>query len=129
MKPLNGSTKSKYPRDVAVRSLVEELFLERWNTSAAYSEYYHRCAPKICTYTYMTQADFAYMITLLISLSGGLETILFFFTPLVVAFIMKRSCFRTTRSEAAANAVPENSPRKHQNFPYGEARPQSFRPF
>lgn len=108
--------KSKYPLDVVVRSLVEELFLERWNTSTAYSEYYRRCAPKICTYSYMTQADFAYMITLLISLSGGLETILYFFTPFVVAFILQRSCFRKHRSETANAAAPENAPRQNHDF-------------
>lgn len=74
--------------NITVRSLLEELFLEIWNITTNYHEYYHRCAPKICTYSYMTKADFAYMITQLISLCGGLTMILRYIVSLIVEKVM-----------------------------------------
>jgi hypothetical protein len=75
---------------VNVSRLIEELFLEQWNVSIAYDRYYTQCAPKMCTYSYRTQADFIYMITFLISLCSGLQTILRFIIPFIVKYLIKK---------------------------------------
>ncbi len=87
---LNGSISSKYSQNVTVSRLVEELFLENWTISIDYDRYYASCAPKICIYSYTKRSDFGYMITMLISLYGGLQGILVFFIPRIVKYFMKR---------------------------------------
>jgi hypothetical protein len=75
---------------VNISHLVDDLFLEQWNVSINYERYYNQCAPKICTYSYKKRANFIYMITLLISLCGGLQTILRFCIPPVVQYLIKK---------------------------------------
>jgi len=94
---LNSSISSKYSRNVTVSRLFEELFLENWTISIDYDRYYASCAPKICIYSYTKRSDFGYMITMLISLYGGLQSILVFFIPRIVKYFMKRR-FNNTRN-------------------------------
>lgn len=70
--PLNTSITSKYPLNVNVSHLIENLFLEQWNISIDYKQYYIQCSPEICIYSYTKRVNFIYIITLLISLGGGL---------------------------------------------------------
>ncbi|CAF3814784.1 unnamed protein product [Rotaria magnacalcarata] len=72
IQPLNTSVPSKYPRNVTVNHLIQEIFLEQWRVSIDYIKYFAACAPKICTYSYTKQINFAYTITMLISLPGKL---------------------------------------------------------
>ncbi|CAF2956088.1 unnamed protein product [Rotaria sp. Silwood2] len=85
IKVLNASIASKYSRNVSVSQLVEELFLEQRRISIDYNHYYAACAPKMCTYSYRKQANFAYTITMFISVYSGLRTILRFIVPLIVS--------------------------------------------
>lgn len=87
---MNTSISSKYPLDVNVSHLVDDLFLEQWNISINYERYFTQCAPKICTYSYTKRADFVYMITLLISLCGGLQIILRVVIPSIVKYFMEK---------------------------------------
>jgi len=88
--PLNSSISSRYSSKDNVSTLVDEHFIEQWNISINYSEYFHQCSAKICTYTFTKRADFLYIITLLISLCGGLQTILRFCVPILVDHFLKR---------------------------------------
>lgn len=90
IKSLNTSIPSRYHRNVSVNRLLEELFLEQWKASIDYKPYFSKCAPKICTYSYERRFNFAYMITTLISVYGGLEAILRFFIPTTVKYILKK---------------------------------------
>ncbi|CAF0911325.1 unnamed protein product [Rotaria sp. Silwood1] len=90
IKLLNASIKSKYLRNITVSQLIQELFLEQWNISIDYNHYYTACAPKMCTYSYRKQANFAYTITMFISVYSGLQTILRFIIPLIVKYILKK---------------------------------------
>lgn len=96
IRPLDRSLLSKYPRDVTVNRLVEELFLERWTVSVDFQQYFNHCAPKTCMYSFARQADVVYTITLLLSLAGGLQTILRFLVLRVVKWILRR---RGTRQD------------------------------
>ncbi|CAF3419966.1 unnamed protein product [Rotaria socialis] len=88
--PLNTAVPSKYPRNVTVNHLLQEIFLEQWRVSIDHIRYFAACAPKICTYSYTKQVNIAYMITMLISLYGGLQTILRFIIPYIVHYSIKR---------------------------------------
>jgi hypothetical protein len=44
----------------------------------------------MCTYLYRKRANFVYIFDLLVSLSGGIQTILQFLIPLIVRFFLKK---------------------------------------
>ena len=64
---------SRYPSDMALKEVIERLFIEEILTTTSYSAYYNACAPISCTYSYARRFDQFYIITTLIGLVGGLN--------------------------------------------------------
>ena len=49
--------------------------VERWSPFANYDNFYQRCQPLYCSYTYTEKSSFIYMITTIIGLFGALTII------------------------------------------------------
>ncbi|CAF4201640.1 unnamed protein product [Rotaria sp. Silwood2] len=80
---------SRFEHNTTVNNLFDQLFIELWNQTINFTGYFQVCSPHSCTYSYARRFDLLYVIVTLISLFGGLKTILFFSTPQIVKFIRK----------------------------------------
>ena len=47
--------------------------VDRWFSNYSFSLYYDQCAPSLCTYDYEAHQHFGYVITIIISIYGGLS--------------------------------------------------------
>ncbi|CAF0808012.1 unnamed protein product [Adineta steineri] len=104
--PLNATAPSQFRVNTTVNTLFEQLFVETWQNSSNFTRYYNACHPEACSYTYTQRGNFLYAMTMLLSLIGGLTTVLGILVPLLVKFI----CGLLIKCRG--NAVPtiENDP-------------------
>ncbi|CAF1241258.1 unnamed protein product, partial [Adineta steineri] len=84
--PLNATVPSRFRVNTTVNTMFEQLFIETWQNSSNFTSYYNACHPKTCSYTNTQRGNFLYALTILVSLIGGLTTILGIFVPLLVQF-------------------------------------------
>ncbi|CAF1188973.1 unnamed protein product [Adineta steineri] len=104
--PLNASVPSRFGVNTTVNTMFEQLFVETWQNSSNFTNYYNACHPEACSYTYTQRGNFLYTMTMLFSLIGGLTTILGILVPLLVQF------FRRLLLKCQGEATPtiENDP-------------------
>ncbi|CAF2807696.1 unnamed protein product [Rotaria sp. Silwood2] len=69
---------------ILVQSLVDDLMVDRWETNVVYEYYYKACGPLYCIYSLDLRFDKVYVLTTIISLSGGLTVTLKLVLPLAV---------------------------------------------
>ncbi|CAF0808728.1 unnamed protein product [Adineta steineri] len=98
--PLNAGASSRFRVNTIVNTLFEQLFVETWQNSSNFTSYYNACYPEACSYTYTQPGNFLYAITMLLSLIGGLTTVLGIVVPLLVKF------FRRLLVKCRGDAVP-----------------------
>ncbi|UJR18487.1 hypothetical protein I4U23_005393 [Adineta vaga] len=67
LKPLDLVSNSKQ-QIIPVKDHLVNLFIEEWSTEISYSQYFHECAPSICTYVISQSINFSYAFTLFIGL-------------------------------------------------------------
>ncbi|CAF1459067.1 unnamed protein product, partial [Adineta ricciae] len=84
---LNSSLASKYRVNSTVDELLQHLMIEQWNVSVTYENYYQECKPAQCSYSYEARNDAIYIVTTLISLTGGLVAALRTAVPLAVRLV------------------------------------------
>ncbi|CAF0948424.1 unnamed protein product [Adineta steineri] len=87
--PLNATAPSRFRVNTTVNAMFEQLFVETWQNSSNFTSYYNACHPKTCSYTYTQRGNFLYAMTMLLSLIGGLTTILGILVPLLVQFFRR----------------------------------------
>ncbi|CAF4177800.1 unnamed protein product, partial [Adineta steineri] len=68
---INALSPSKH-QNISLDNLLNNLLVEEWSSNIDYPTYFAKCTPKLCTYTEKDQTNISYMITLLLSLYGGL---------------------------------------------------------
>jgi len=88
VRPLSVAN-SQYSINTTIYELIENLFVEQWETSVNYSLYYHQCSPSICSYTYVRYFNIVYLITILLGFQGGLTVILLWISPKIVRILMQ----------------------------------------
>ncbi|CAF4222397.1 unnamed protein product, partial [Adineta steineri] len=72
-----NQSSTRFPPNTSVSWIVEEMMIEKWNTSLSFSDYYEACAPTYCTYTQIKHAtSFTELLVTLISTIGGLVIVL-----------------------------------------------------
>ena len=78
-----------FTRDEPLSSIVRKMFIESWNPSFSFEQYYKRCAPSVCKYTTTAQRkDFFGIMLILISMIGGLAIALRIATPILVNTVL-----------------------------------------
>ena len=72
--PLNVPMNSRFlpVSSVPIGTLIDELFLETWQTTNNYSAYFTSCAPALCQYTHAEKNTIIYIVTTRLGLYGGL---------------------------------------------------------
>ena len=101
---LDRSLISRFPINVTMQKLIDQLMIEKWNVSTMYESYYKECEPMQCTYTSVTKHGAIYVMTTILGLIGGLVTILMLVIPELVKFRIRlvmivRRCIRCQRME------------------------------
>lgn len=94
-----STNQSRFSINTTVAELMDELFVEDWQTSSNYSSYYHQCAPSLCTYTFTQQFNSFYTVSALISIQGGLAIIFKWITPKLVLLSRELNERRKKRSD------------------------------
>lgn len=78
-----------------ISAIISDLMVEEWNKSIMYDEFFASCQPTGCSYTISLSNDVITIVTTLIGLIGGLDTVLKFCVPIVISIIVK--CFYRRR--------------------------------
>ncbi|CAF1054227.1 unnamed protein product [Adineta steineri] len=75
---LNSSllSESSFEMNETVQNMVDRLFVNEWNISHSYQNYYEQCHPSQCTYSYIQNSDIPYVVTTIVGLYGGITIVL-----------------------------------------------------
>jgi hypothetical protein len=73
-----------------IKTLVDNLMIEEWNTTTIFENYYNECQPIQCTYSFAKRHDLIYIVTTLFGIAGGLTTVLELVLPRLVKFLRKK---------------------------------------
>lgn len=106
-----NSTSSRFSPQMPVSMLVDNLFIERWDLSWSYGQFYDSCAPSACLYAVQqrTETFFGVMLTLT-SVIGGVTFALRLITPQMIKLIFRLLSKRNQMAQLQGNRViPENS--------------------
>ena len=87
--PLDRSSSSRFLPNTSIGTLIDELFIEQWNSSSAYESYFQQCAPSFCRYDYVQRKNGFLVIISLLALYGGLTIALRFIVWNTVRFYPK----------------------------------------
>lgn len=88
---LHSSPNDRFARNATIESLVDELFVDRWNRRWNYSAYYSNCQPRFCRYNVNERAQALYIITTLLGLYGGLSVVLRLLVPHLSKFLFGKA--------------------------------------
>ncbi|CAF1279307.1 unnamed protein product [Adineta ricciae] len=80
---------SRYSPDTLIEIILNEIMIEEWNSSYSFDKFYSKCQPSSCSFTYEKQVNIIYIVTIVISLIGGINTILRLTSPLIIKIILK----------------------------------------
>ncbi|CAF1473828.1 unnamed protein product [Adineta ricciae] len=68
---------------------MTDIYVDQWATKNNYTSYFDQCAPSLCTYSTTDPLNFSYIISLLLSLYGGLTAIFRLIAPLLINIALK----------------------------------------
>ncbi|CAF4253452.1 unnamed protein product, partial [Adineta steineri] len=86
--------KSRFSTNTRIAELIDNLFIEQWSNKTNYSSYFEQCLPSYCSYTSAQKFNLLNIITLLLSLQGGLAIILKWICPKIVRIASKINDYR-----------------------------------
>ena len=99
--PLRASDLIRTSSNDTVATLAEHLFVEDWQSSTLFENYFDQCAPQECHYTFVKRAHHLYVLTMFVATYGGLTLSL----RLLVPFLLKRRRIRLPRCEQIRRQV------------------------
>ncbi|CAF1458002.1 unnamed protein product [Adineta ricciae] len=73
--------------NLTINELIHHSFIKQWLNITNYSSYYNICSPSICSYTSLERFNFLYIITLFLSLQGGLTLVFKWISPKIIQII------------------------------------------
>ncbi|CAF1468909.1 unnamed protein product [Adineta ricciae] len=88
-RPLVHYSITNYPPNTTVSIILDSLLLEQWNALLSYERFYEICAPSFCTYSIHMRKSFVEVITVLLSVIGGIVVSLRLLTPHLVKSVAK----------------------------------------
>ncbi|CAF3172751.1 unnamed protein product [Rotaria sp. Silwood2] len=89
-----SNSSAQFHPTTTIGIIFDNMMLESWQNATNFDGYFQACAPKVCSYSYRQRFVFIYMITILISIYGGLSVVLRVASPLFVKFILRGYCQR-----------------------------------
>lgn len=106
LKALNNSMPSRFKDTEIIEKVINESFIELWNISANYSDYYHENQPYQCVYTYVTHNDALFITSTVLGLYGGLTVTLHFIVPHLITLIIRIKTLFCKQTIAINAVVP-----------------------
>ncbi|CAF4032721.1 unnamed protein product [Adineta steineri] len=91
---LDVTLPSQYQPNTTINDILSKLMVEQWINTTSHRDYYDQCNPIQCQYSYVGKNDFITVITTIIGLIGGLNTILRFIAPRLIQIYSKRQTNR-----------------------------------
>ncbi|UJR19296.1 hypothetical protein I4U23_022425 [Adineta vaga] len=83
-------TMSHYPPNTLISTIIQEIMLEKWNPISSYKQFYDSCAPIYCSYSEnIRKQTFLGLITIFVSMIGGIVVSLRLITPHLVKFFLE----------------------------------------
>ncbi|CAF1360181.1 unnamed protein product [Adineta steineri] len=70
---LNSALNINFPPNTVVQTIIENIMVDKWQSSASYTNFYQKCRPALCSYTYEERSSAIFIITTIIGLFGGLN--------------------------------------------------------
>ena len=106
---------SRFPQNTTVDDLYLELFVESWNNQSNFTEYFQRCSPESCSYSYDRRFDRIHVLITLVGLVGGLLITTSLVSSILVKIIRKlqsflRKCHRNPTDQITT--VTEANPKR-----------------
>ena len=95
---------SRFPVNSTFEVVVNELMIENLTHGLSYAEYFTRCAPSSCVYSYTGTSNLVDGLTILISLYGGLVII----CRVIAVILAKLLPCRSTKVEPVQNTWDNN---------------------
>ncbi|CAF1283435.1 unnamed protein product [Adineta steineri] len=86
---LNLTLPSQYQPNTTINDILSKLMVEQWINTTSHRDYYDQCNPIQCQYSYVGKNNFITVITTIIGLVGGLNTILTFIAPRIIKIYSK----------------------------------------
>ncbi|CAF0966699.1 unnamed protein product [Adineta ricciae] len=83
------SVSSQYGIDETIQEMVDRLFVNQWIINQSYENYFLKCQPTYCTYSYTEYFNIFYTITTILGLFDGVTVLLRLIVPLVIYFIFR----------------------------------------
>jgi len=106
---LDRKLPSRYSPDTSIETIFNEIMIEDWNFSYSFENFYHKCKPLSCSFTYEKKANIVYIITVITSLIGGIDIILRLISPTIIKIIFKFiGAFKHCRSLQVPTIQQEN---------------------
>jgi hypothetical protein len=102
IRPLDSTLSSP---NVTVKSLVDKLMVDRWESSVNYEHYYAACATRSCIYSVTERANIIYTITTIIGFYGGLSVAFRIIAPVLVKIAQYLIRCRRQRIEPTVAAI------------------------
>ena len=89
---LDPSKSNGYAEDEPIERILERMMIDRWTQLVSFENYFLRCQPIECRYSFTQKFDLLYIITLVTALLGGLTSALQLLVPHLVRLTLLR-CF------------------------------------
>lgn len=96
--PLDINITSRFPRNITVETMMNELLLENWTITNSYEDFYNKCAPVSCVYSIEQRFDLFFVIVTILGIYSGLSVSLRLILPIIIRltliflqYIRKRS--------------------------------------
>ena len=102
-----ASAGSRFSPTTTVQALVDELMIEQLIDETLFTQYYVRCDPTYCIYSYSHRFDVLFIVALVISAFGGLSMMMKLISSLLVKLIATLRSRWARRNVRVANTTSQ----------------------
>ncbi|CAF3628193.1 unnamed protein product [Rotaria sp. Silwood1] len=88
--PILNASNTRFLPETPIDVLLDSLMIEQWGHHIQYDQYFNQCATKLCSYTFLSRPNPLYVITILVSLFGGLSIAWRIILPIIVGILRNR---------------------------------------
>ena len=80
---------NRFTATTPLYQFTAQMLIETWSNTSSHTAFFHHCQPSSCSYSYVGKNNLVVIITTIISLIGGLNTILKFVISRVTDLVRK----------------------------------------
>jgi hypothetical protein len=114
VKPLHDP--SQFSPKATIEQLLTALMIEQLKATIDFSNYYLKCNPTFCTFSYSSSFNALFMITTVISVFSGVSLLLRFLSPMIIKLIFKISEWKRKEKPAGNENNPQVTHRSLRNL-------------